>query len=1261
MNKNLGLILVSVFILSSLGIIPGLITTQAATSSSSSMYTLPPVTSLFNTSIETINLFFIPTFNASVAANINAFDYGAAVNYTVNDTTFKIVFPNGTSLPLNLESLVKNYGINKVFYYDPHYNAIVVVLNTSGGINSPYAAPKGGNLQEFVYQYEVSTGLSSSQATYKIYNYANDSLAVNQNMFELSLPFLIHEVDPYYTYSNLSKLPAGTQLIFSYGGYTYTVTVSPQVKLTGTLVNPLYYSNSKALPGPTYAVGRSNITVAVFDQYLSTTSAPFDFNLTYASQTPAIIDWFVLLNISKYSSGANVSANFQSPVFSIYNTSNNSIVYKTASLPVVLQFNGALNVTAIENNVELTEQPGSYIYTSQNLNVTPPGNYYFSGKLPIVFTGFVYNNGSATLTANIFNGSIFYFFPSPGSYGNFSFLITPIVPMNLTTNVMSPNTAKVIYNGKSLFVGFPEVAIMFNISARFFTQETSTGHMSYVLYANVTEIPLNLTKLPTFPYEPYTGPQYTYQQFKGYILQHLSTEAIETIFNFGESSTTITGTSLTFTVLQPLLFVVNKLGYIYMVITHVWGPSTTVSVTGKDEQGFPVSLGTFRAYIALPSYYSLPTTPISGLTCDNMYTLAQVSDTGAVLETSTANSQWNNATYTGPWDLISIPSYLQAGLHIAIYNGTKLVKNELVGMLPNITTSTTFTVTLNGQTVAITYTNAPIAVYPVAFKFEPGFSYGVTVNTLFNTTPYTPVITVYMPLNYILKTKIVMWYVSPDFASYYYYNLTGQYHTSNVTLTFANVTPALIMPQIFFVNKLYMPFGIYDPYYVFFNGITIGPQSGILEAVENGFNIGNITSITVQLNGMNESIILSPANVTKLLISTTLGEVSQCSPLFEATVFNISALASLLGLPNTAALNGSYLYITYHDAISGAYVTNKTELLVGGFYVMPPTTPGSVEWILTAKYINATTGIPVEISYAVVQQPSVKVFDINAANASITSIPVTQVEIVSKYATVQVMYNPSNASTIVYMNGKFVTSYGGNLISSIPETATTGVYYGPVVNLYVATGTLSSPNGTMYVVLGSHKVAVGTANLYTYAGYHFGPYTASPVSSNVTFTVQDPVTHATLTGTTQLGAFNNTPIRISPLGVSIPATAQNKVFYYYSKPLVLSPTSQYIVLSVTSTITYAYPFYIETISFLGYNVTTGTPVPGTPAFQTVYSPSLGPGVVLQVPVQAYQFISLSTPSEPHTVVMVAVPFAGGPAISLYPTFLVYSNVTAISS
>ncbi|WP_016732769.1 hypothetical protein [Saccharolobus islandicus] len=1232
MNKTLGLILTSVFLLSTLGIITGfIIPTQAANSNDAAIYTIPSTTSLYNTSNIIINLFFNSTSNATIGAQAAAFNYGLAINYTLNATQFTVVFPNGSSYGIVLGP--KNYG--KYGYFDVAHNSVVLLLNTTG------------SSKELAYSYEQSIGVTPS-ASYKIYNYTNGSVAVNQYMNELSLPSLIYAAtNGLYKSNSLAQLPPGTKLEFTYAGVTYTITISPQVKLVGTLLNPLYYANSKMLPGANYAVGRSNITVAVYDQYLGLSSGIFDFTLTYASQAPAVIYWFVLYNFTSVSQNniPSPSANFQAPIFSVYNTKNDSLVYSTSSKPSVLLFNGQMNVTANEN-VKLTQQPNTYIYTSSDFNVTPPGNYYFSGKLGVIFNGFIYQNGSATLTANIFNGSIFFFFPSPNEVSTFVFYVSPILPISTTTNIMSPNSVEAIYNGKSIWVGFPQIVIRYQIDAYY--SLSSTPSTQYQLFGDVNEEELNVAQVFTY------GNTYNAVQF---INNLISASTILSYSNYGGATTTLTGTSLTFNVLMPLAFEVSSLGYIYMVIFHIWGPSTTVTVTGSDQDGNSISVGSFRAYIALPSLYTLPKTPIVGLTCDNMYTLAQVSDAGSVLETSAANSNANNATVMGPYDLMS-----NAGLHVAIYNGTKLIKNEIIGPLPNATTAPiTTTVTLNGQSVALTYTSAPIAIYPVDLKFEPGFSYSVSTNVMYNTTIPTYVVTVYMPLNYILHTKIVMWYVSPDYAAFYYYSSTGQYQTNNVTLTFANVTPELVMPQVFPVGKLYMPFGINDPYYVFYSSISIGPQSGIIEAVENGFNVGNITAITVQLNGMNESVVLSPSNVSKLLISTNLGEVAQCSPLFETTLFNISALASLLGLPNPAALNGSYLYVTYHDVISGAYVTNKTLLVVGKFYVMPPTTPGSVEWILTAKYVNATTGVPVEISYAVVQQPSAKVLDINAANASITQIQVTGVKIVSKYATVTVMYNPSNASTIVYMNGMFVASYGGNLISTLSQTSTYGVYYGPVVNLYVATGSLSSPNGTMYIILGSHKVAVGTANLYTYAGYHFGPYTALPLASNVTFTVQDPVTKATVSGQTTLGAFNNTPIRLAPLGVSIPQTAQYKVFYYYSTPLVLSPTSQYIVLSATSVISYPYPFYIETVSFLGYNVTTGTPVPGTPAFQTVYSPSLGPGVVLQVPVQSYQFISLSSPSEPHTVVMFAVPFAGGPAISLYPTFLVYTNVTAVSS
>jgi len=1252
MNKTLGLILTSVFLLSTLGIITGfIIPTQAANSNDAAIYTIPSTTSVTNTSNIVINLFLNSTSNATIAAQATGFNYGLAINYTLNATQFTLVVPNGNSNITYGPIVLGPNDYGKYGYFDLAHNSVVLLLNTTG------------SSKELAYSYEQSIGVTPS-ASYKIYNYTSSSVSVNQYMNELSLPSLISKATD-GEYTSLATLPAGTKLEFTYAGVTYTITISPTVKLVGTLLNPLYYANSKMLPGVNYAVGRSNITVAVYDNFITTTTSPFKFTLTYSSQTPAVVNWLVIYN--ETSNNVYVKSNFYAPVFALYNTRNNTIYYNsTSSGSPFLQFNGLLNVTANEN-VTGTLQGGTHIYVSTNLNVTPPGNYFFSGKLGVLFNGFIYTNGSATLTANIFNGSIFFFLPTVNNTEYFAFFIAPVVPANLTTNITSPSSVLVIYKGIGKFyVAFPELVEEYNITVKY----TLSSSGNYMINGSVHEAELNPTIInSSLAY----GMTYNTENFNN-SLHNAAQSPIVSYTNYGLLTTNLTGASLTFTVLMPLKFTVSSLGYVFLVIFHIWGPSTTVTVTGVDRIGDTISAGTFRSYIALPTYNVMPPTSINYLTCDNYYTQVQVLDPGSVLYTIQNNVMQNNATVSGKWDLMgsmapsAVPSYLAAGLHVAIYNGTKLIKNFTLGLLPNATvTPVTFTISLQGQTVPLTYSTIPNAVYPVDFKFEPSTvpSYSVTANVITNTSVPIEVVTLYIPLQYLLNTKIVLWYVSPDFAAYFYYNTTGQFHTPNVTISFAPVTPELVMPPIFPVSKLYMPFGISDPYYEFFNSISLGPLNGIIELTENGINVGNITSITVQINGMNESIVLSPTNVTKLLVTPNLGEVSQCSPLFEGTIFNISALASLLKLPNVGALNGSYLYITYHDAITGAYVTNKTLLTVGAFYVMPPTVPGSVEWILTAKYVNATTGIPVEISYGVVQQPSATIVDLNAANISTTSIvyiPVVSVQIVSKYATVQVMYNPTNASTIVYMNGMFVTSYKGNLLPSLPETAPlSGKFFGPVINLFVTTGSLSSPNGTMYVVLGPNEVAVGTANLYTYAGYHFGPYTALPLTSNVTFTVQDPVTHTTLTGQTTLGAFNNTPIRISPLGVSISPSASVKAFYYYTTPIVLSPTSQYIVISVTSVISYPYPFYIEAVSFLGSNVTTGTPVPGTPAFQTVYSPSLGPGVTLQVPVQVYQVISLSTPSEPHTVVMFAVPFAGGPAISLYPTFLVYTNVTAVSS
>jgi len=100
---------------------------------------------------------------------------------------------------------------------------------------------------------------------------------------------------------------------------------------------------------------------------------------------------------------------------------------------------------------------------------------------------------------------------------------------------------------------------------------------------------------------------------------------------------------------------------------------------------------------------------------------------------------------------------------------------------------------------------------------------------------------------------------------------------------------------------------------------------------------------------------------------------------------------------------------------------------------------------------------------------------------------------------------------------------------------------------------------------------------------------------------------------------------------------------------VLTPTNQYIVVNVTSIVNYSYPVFIVAVVTPGKNSQTA---PLLVNFQV--APPLAPGIYYEVPVQLSQIGALS--SGYYTVRMFAVPFAGGPVISLYPAQIVFTNV-----
>ncbi|MCQ4448837.1 MAG: glycosylated S-layer protein, SlaA, partial [Sulfolobales archaeon] len=195
-------------------------------------------------------------------------------------------------------------------------------------------------------------------------------------------------------------------------------------------------------------------------------------------------------------------------------------------------------------------------------------------------------------------------------------------------------------------------------------------------------------------------------------------------------------------------------------------------------------------------------------------------------------------------------------------------------------------------------------------------------------------------------------------------------------------------------------------------------------------------------------------------------------------------------------------------------------------------------------------------------------------------------------------------------------------------------------------------NGTLAVNLGGNTVTLGPATnfalpVYVFAGKLLG-YT-----STMYITVRDPVSGSTATLKTYITAFNIPPIRIAPVNIPVPWPNANEAVEYVNNSYVLNSTNQYIVIHVASIVNYPYLFYIVTVVTPGKNSTTTTPLLVT--FQTVAPvPVIGPGTVVQMPVQLSQIGALS--GGYYTVRMFAVPFAGGPVISLYPAQVVFTNV-----
>ena len=546
---------------------------------------------------------------------------------------------------------------------------------------------------------------------------------------------------------------------------------------------------------------------------------------------------------------------------------------------------------------------------------------------------------------------------------------------------------------------------------------------------------------------------------------------------------------------------------------------------------------------------------------------------------------------------------------------------------------------------------------------SPGIYYG----------PQNSIIVI-TPPNLTVGTKLTLYFVSGDYAVHHYF--TKNYWNKTVTITVPNATLTLRAPSVVPLYQLSVPLQLIEPYYAapYPAQLQIGTNTVTLLANTYNFfgvtpkplavGVGKFVDVTIRFaNGTTERIYLTGDNVTTLFEGGTLNENGSCTGAYNATI-SVQGLMTILHLTTVSQLNGSCLSITYYDNITHEIATAK--ICFGAVSVVSPITitPAYVFYVLTAKYVNATFGYPVTLAQSVAVQPFVSLNDTFLAKAQagvVADLYVTNVTIVDHYGNRYVIYyNSTNGSTNVMVNGVVKYAFKGYLLPTIPETApNTGIFNGTPITFVINMPGMIYKNGTVFngtlaVKLGSNVVTLGPATnfalpAFSFAGKLFG------YNSTMYVKVEDPVSGSTVTLRTYIAAYNITPIRIAPVTIPVPmpANASIKLQYVDNQPITLTPTNQYIVIHVTSIINYTYVFYIATVVQPGKNATTTPPV--LVNFQTVVPvPVIGPGIVAQVPVQFSQIGALG--SGYYTITMFAVPFAGGPVISLYPAKLVFTNV-----
>ncbi|BAB67302.1 S-layer protein SlaA [Sulfurisphaera tokodaii] len=524
-------------------------------------------------------------------------------------------------------------------------------------------------------------------------------------------------------------------------------------------------------------------------------------------------------------------------------------------------------------------------------------------------------------------------------------------------------------------------------------------------------------------------------------------------------------------------------------------------------------------------------------------------------------------------------------------------------------------------------------------------------------------------------------YISTDYAVFHYFASSKQYKVEtsvtvpNITATLyfsSTVTPLYSSIALLYLNESY--YGANLPAYL---AIGTGgwqqwnaPLYQLLGISATPLLLSKMMYVNVTLpSGVTYTIALTTKNLTTLFVSLNAQQLQYCNGTYEYQI-SIPGLENILHL-TLQQLNNSILTVSMYDYVTHETLVASTKLVALKELQLVAAQPGQLFYFLTFKAsgVSLTASTPWFIAQNMYIEPLLNFTDYQFAHTNPTSLlhlMVTNITVYHNGQVAMIYYNATSGRTIAKnVYGQVVLNASGNLIPQIAETAAgSGIFTGTLSFAVLPNNTLTTltfnkinvfTNGTLAITLSNGtNVPLGPAGLFVLPFVTINGTTIG-YDANVSVTVTDSV--STVTVSTYIIPANITPIRLAPVPTIPPISHAPLSTYYYTSPVVITPTSPVINIYATSILPYPYEFFILAVVREGVNASVTSPVVYYSYQAVVAKPALGSSAVPYILVAVQMQGILSLPPGSYTVTMYAVPFAVGPAISEYPVNLVFTNVT----